>query len=275
MKNVVILVNPLKLMNSAEFRKEFNVRVKRLNQMLGGARCILAMPNACKGYVRCSEFKEIIDVWFYSNELLEYLLVSESDADMYPFPFQAMVDDVFLDRKGEIIPLKNAGFHMLVNLNSEEQAAFRKQMDTESQCTLSGSAAVGLVACNPLLLFFVREYKEKFLSNCVALKSMYPECSLSIVVPKRLERSAKDLFVGSKVISSVVTYLDYSEEEMCLLAGDSSQISSNVADVLFHYGAQGMKARYLTRAGKKLITHHLSYDDTANAILAGSDSDTD
>lgn len=63
------------------------------------------------------------------------------------------------------------------------------------------------------------------------------------------------------MISSVGTYLDYSEEEMCLLTGDSLQISSNAADVLFYYGVQGMKAKYLTRAGKKLIAHHLSYDD--------------
>lgn len=62
---------------------------------------------------------------------------------------------------------------------------------------------------------------------------------------------------------------------MCLLTGDSPQISSNVADVLFHYGVQGMKAKYLTRAGKKLITHYLLHDDTVNAISVGSDPDTD
>ena len=119
MKNVVILVNPLKFMNSVEFRKEFGVRVKQLNQLLDGARCILAMPSIYKGQVPCSEIKDINDAWFYTSELLEYLLVSESDVDMYPFPFSATVDGVFLDRKGEILPLKSEGFHMLVKPSSE------------------------------------------------------------------------------------------------------------------------------------------------------------
>lgn len=258
----VIFVNPDAFVCSREFRQEFYNRVRQFKHLPMYEGVILAMPKFFgTGLLR----EEIIcngvdDVWYYSNTPLVNALCSTKIRKDYPY--QLFPDEYnykkFLDTKCGILELEGDGYYMWVKQISKEWKSFEKE-----------SVSV-LITCSPILLFFDRDYKERFLYRCMMLKSEYSECDFSVTIPKRLEKSAKEIFAGCDAISSLVTYPDYGAAEVCLITGDSSKISSNRADILFHYDGQAINSKCLTQEGRKLMLHHKIRADIKNVILPKS-----